>query len=240
MNLATVAFVINEVQDGGNRPEWAELPQYVRVVIEAMVADQVTDARSARGGFSPGFASTLTLSAGRRVFVKAMSDALTPGGAGLYRREQRIISALPPTVPTARLLDVRDDGDWIVLLYEFADGWSPVPSRPTELAAMLETYRLLAKLLDPSPLVLDDFETVWADRFDEWTRLSDTDAVAVAEAFPWASANLATISHLASGWRNAVRANALVHGDLRADNMIYTPEGVLFSTGPNRVSARPG
>jgi hypothetical protein len=229
----------NDVQGGDNRPSWAELPPRVRLIIEAMADGQVIDARSARGGFSPGFASTLTLSDGRRVFAKAMSDLLTPGGADLYRQEQRIISRLPPTVPTPRLLDVRDDGEWIALLYEFADGYNPVPSRPTELAAMLETYRLLSDQLDPSPLTLDPFENRWTGRFDQWADLSGIRAGTLAEAFPWAAANLETIAHIASEWRTAVHGEALVHGDLRADNMILTAHGVLVVDWPESCIGAP-
>jgi len=230
-------LVSNDVQGGGNRPMWTELPQHVRAVVEEMVGAKVTDAQTAHGGFSPGFASALALSDGRRVFVKAMSDALTPGGAGLYRREQHILEGLPSTVPTPRLLAVRDDGDWIVLLYELADGHNPVPSRPMELMAMLATYRSLAALLDPSPLALDSFESNWGRRFDEWEGLGGAHADAVVEAFP--QLNVAATAQVASGWRNAVQGNALVHGDLRADNMILTQHGVLVLDWPESCIGAP-
>lgn len=218
---------------------WTDLPPRVRVVIDSMVGADVTHAQTAHGGFSPGFASALTLSDGRRVFVKAMSDMLTPGGADLYRREHRVISALPATVPTPRLLDVRDDGDWIVLLYELAEGRHPVPARPTELRAMLDTYRSLAALLDPSPLELEPFESSWGLRFDEWAGIDPVGAQAVGNAFPWAGSNLETIQRVAADWRKAVQGNALVHGDLRADNMILTRRGVLVLDWPESCIGAP-
>lgn len=225
----------DEVHGGGNRPIWPELPASVRVLIEHMVGT-VTESRSARGGFSPGFASVLALSDGQRVFVKAISDDLTPGATALYRQDQRISEALPPAVPTPRLLAAREEDGWIVLAYEFADGHNPLPSRPSDLTAMLRTYALLGDLLDPSPLALESFETRWAGRFDEW---SSPDVDGITARFPWAGANLSSISEAAADWRQAVRGNALVHGDLRADNMILTASGMQVVDWPESCIGAP-
>lgn len=225
----------DHIQDGGNRPSWAELPAKVRDLIESMVGP-VTEARPARGGFSPGFASVLGLSGGRRIFVKAISDDLTPGAAELYRQDRRVCEALPPAVPTPRLLTAREEHGWIVLVYEFADGHNPSPARPADLDAMLSTYARLAGLLDPSPLPLGSVEERWGDRFDEW---AGSDADRIAGTFPWAGANLDRIAKIAAGWRTAVRGNALVHGDLRADNMILTASGMLVVDWPESCIGAP-
>jgi aminoglycoside phosphotransferase (APT) family kinase protein len=225
----------DHIQDGGNRPSWAELPAKVRDLIESMVGP-VTETRPARGGFSPGFASALAVTGRRRVFVKAISDALTPGATELYRQDRRVVEALPPTVPTPRLLDSREDYGWIVLAFEFADGRIPSPSRPDDLAAMLGTYARLAEVLDPSPLPLQAFESRWTGRFDEW---SSSDVDSVAERFPWAAANLARIASIAEYWPAAVGGTALVHGDLRADNMILTDSGMLVVDWPEACIGAP-
>ncbi|HVX43605.1 MAG TPA: phosphotransferase [Mycobacteriales bacterium] len=225
----------DDIQDGGNRPAWSALPDPVRSLIESMVG-RVHATRPARGGFSPGFASVLEVAGGQRVFVKAISDDLTPRATELYRQDHRICAALPPSVPTPRLLEVREDYGWIVLAFEFADGRIPSPTRPADLEAMLETYARLAEVLDPSPLPLETFESRWNGRFDEW---SGSDVDGIGERFSWAGANLPLITKTAENWRIAVRGNALVHGDLRADNMILTTSGMLVVDWPESCIGAP-
>jgi hypothetical protein len=47
-----------------NRPRWEDLPARLRRQIESLVGDRVVAAQNCDGGFSPGFASRLTLAAG--------------------------------------------------------------------------------------------------------------------------------------------------------------------------------
>jgi hypothetical protein len=55
-----------------DRPRWEELPPHVRGQISELAGGRVVAARNCEGGFSPGFASRLTLADGRRAFAKAM------------------------------------------------------------------------------------------------------------------------------------------------------------------------
>jgi hypothetical protein len=49
-----------------NRPRWSELPPRVRGQISELAGGRVVAAENCEGGFSPGFASRLTLADGRR------------------------------------------------------------------------------------------------------------------------------------------------------------------------------
>lgn len=116
------------------RPLWDDLPAPVRARMEELAGRPVTRADNCAGGFSPGFASRLTLSDGRRVFVKAVDGQAWPADAAHHRAEAAVAAQLPAFLPTAALLGSFDDGRWIVLAFEHIDGveparpWTPVSS----------------------------------------------------------------------------------------------------------------
>lgn len=107
------------------RLRWAQLPARIHHEIERLAGGTVVASASCAGGFSPGLASRLTLADGRRVFAKAM-DALTwPDQVVMHRAEAAVSGALPPGVPAPRLLGSFDDGRWVLLVFECADGTEP-------------------------------------------------------------------------------------------------------------------
>jgi hypothetical protein len=82
-----------------NRLIWAKTPEPIKTEIEEFLGGAVVAAENCPGGFSPGFASKLTLDTGRRVFVKAMDTVAWPSQAAAYRDEIAVASALPRGVP---------------------------------------------------------------------------------------------------------------------------------------------
>jgi aminoglycoside phosphotransferase (APT) family kinase protein len=218
---------------------WQELPPNVRDAIERLNGSAVVEARTAHGGFSPGLASALTLADGRTVFAKAISDDVTPGAADLYRRERDVLRALPPTLPVPELLAESDDEGWVVLIYRHVGGRVPNPSRPEDLKAMLSTFEQLATLLTPSPISAPTFEKSWAWQFDSWSRAKvAADALAIS-IDPWISDNFEAVEATAAHWREATRGAALIHADLRADNMILTEHGIVVVDWPEACIAAP-
>ena len=230
---------MTEVQSGGNRPDWGDLADDVKARIERLVGGRVVGSRPAVGGYSPGFASTLTTADGTRHFVKAMSDELTPGGPDLYRRERDVLRRLPPASPTAHLTATADDGEWIVLVYDQIDGRIPDPSRPDDLASMLDTYRVLADTLTPSPVELPAIEQAWGPRFDLWQHARADEPIGDHPALLWARDQQPVIRALAASWRQATAGTTLVHGDLRADNMLITDHGVVVLDWPEACIGAP-
>lgn len=94
-------------------------------------------AENCEGGFSPGFASRLTLADGQLVFAKAMDADAWPLQAAMHRDEARVAAALPRKVPAPRFLGSADDGHWVILAFECADGAAPsLPWRADELAQL--------------------------------------------------------------------------------------------------------
>ena len=103
------------------RPRWSELPAAVRTQIEQLAGSRVVAAENYEGGFSPGFASRLTLADGCRAFAKAMNADEWPLQATTHRAEARVAALLPETVPAPRFLGSADDGHWVILVFEYAD-----------------------------------------------------------------------------------------------------------------------
>lgn len=216
----------------GQRLDWRDLPRHVRTQIETLAGAKVTAEISATSGFSPGFAAVLELADGRGVFVKAVSAEQNPHSPDLARAEIRVAAALPAQLPAPRLLWSGDDGEWVLLGFEVAHGRSPeLPWRPEDLALVLDALQPLA---DAEPLpghALPRTDDLLADDFTGWRRLLDVEPGTVDAAVErggelgrWVRENH---EHLVAWEQDALpvlAGDALVHGDLRADNVMIDPD----------------
>ncbi len=233
------------VAAGGNRLEWRQLPPAIRGGIEARLGATVTAAASQAGGFSPGLAARLVLSDGRRVFVKAISADQAPSGPSVYRREARVAAALPSTVPAPRLLWTLDEDGWVVLALEDIEGRPPsVPWRAAELRQVLDSLVGLAEVLTPAPVPVARMVDVLDEDFRAWRRFAGQEDIGLPEGStvhrpaaavpavdrlrelsPWAAANRERLAEREAGWAALADGDSLLHGDLRADNLLLTPDG---------------
>ncbi len=223
---------------GGNRLAWAQLPDTVRKSIEVAVGSTVVDAVSQPGGFSPGFAARLRLADGRRVFAKAIGAAQGSDAVAFYRREAGIASRLPASVAAPRLLWSGGGEDWAALVFEEVDGHNPrLPWRPADWRRVHDALVGLARERTPSPV---DLPPVAADPdlFSGWRSLA-ADPELAAALDPWARANVDRLAALEAGWPDAAAGDTLVHGDLRADNVLLAGERVLFVDWPHAGTGAP-
>ncbi|HVC22288.1 MAG TPA: hypothetical protein VNH82_02495 [Candidatus Dormibacteraeota bacterium] len=110
---------------GGVRMDWTSLPDTVRAGVRYLIGAKVLSALSQPSGFSPGVAARLQLSDGRRVFVKAVGSSPNRQTPDLHREEARVLAGMPDNAPTARLLGVHDDDDWVALVLEDVEGTHP-------------------------------------------------------------------------------------------------------------------
>ncbi|WP_240675535.1 phosphotransferase family protein [Cellulomonas endophytica] len=238
----------------GQRLDWRDLPRPVRGRIEELAHAQVTVEIGATTGFSPGFASVLELSDGHAVFVKAVSPEQNPASVALARAEIRVSASLPLHVPAPRLLWSHDDGTWVVLGFEAVPGLAPeLPWRPQDLRLVLDA---LVPLADAEPLPGHDLpraDDVLAEDFTGWRRLAarggaaELDRAGDDARMPWPR-DLADWcrTHLDRLvlWEQAalpvLAGDALVHGDLRADNiMIDESRTVWFIDWPHASVGAP-
>jgi hypothetical protein len=218
---------------GGDRPRWTDLPAVVRESIASCLDDQIVAVVDAWGGFTPGVAARVDLAGSRSVFVKAAGLAFAPRVPEIYRREAAVMRELPAWAPAPRLLHVLDDGDWVALIFTYVAGELPVqPWSDAELDLVLDAVADLGAAMTPPPIAAPRLIDDWAEDFTGWRRLlasgGKTESVST-----WAAAHLDQLAELETRWDQVADGRTLLHGDLRADNILISGEQVVFLDWPN-------
>lgn len=158
------------IQPYGVRIGWADLPVQVRERVEAMLGSRVVQARSQRGGFSPGTADRVVTAAGRRAFVKAVGAGLNENSPALLRREAGALQDMPESVAAPRLLAVHEDIDWVVLVLEDVEGRHPAtPWVDQEVRAAISALAALSD--NPAPHDWPRLDEELAGESTAWGRL---------------------------------------------------------------------
>jgi aminoglycoside phosphotransferase (APT) family kinase protein len=212
----------------GERLPWEHVPGGIRATIEQRLEAPVARAVTRPGGFSPGLAATLELEDGRRFFAKAVGPEPNPESAELHRREAHVAAALPPETPAPRFLfSVEDVSGWVALVFENVDGHDPaLPWQAAELARVLDALTVLVDALTPAPIEAPSVEEHLDEMFHGWRELDRPED-------DWAAAHLDELRALESGWAAAAEGETLLHCDVRADNILLTPERVVFVDWPH-------
>ncbi|MFI6586439.1 aminoglycoside phosphotransferase family protein [Embleya sp. NPDC050493] len=212
----------------GARMPWEAAPAGLRAAVEARLGASVVRAVTQVGGFSPGVAARVELADGRRAFVKAVGLEANPDSPDLHRAEARISAALPADAPVPRLLALVDLDGWVALAFEDVDGHTPAqPWRPEDLERVLTAQSELAAALDPSPVEVPAVAESLAETFGAWARGFDPESFG-----PWTRAHVDRLAAHEAHWSAAAEGTALVHCDLRADNILLTADRVVFVDWP--------
>jgi aminoglycoside phosphotransferase (APT) family kinase protein len=211
----------------GERLPWEAVPEEVRITIVQRLGSSVASAATQPGGFSPGAAVRLELADGRRFFAKAVGPAPNPDSPDFHRREARIAAALPPTTPAPEFLFAVEQEGWVALVFEDVDGHEPrLPWREDELARVLNALTDLSETLTPAPIEAPPVAAALDDLFRGWRTLE-------SHVDDWAAANLEHLRTLEARWAPAAAGETLLHCDVRADNILLTPERVVFVDWPH-------
>lgn len=204
------------------RATWETLPQPVRERITSELGGPPADIRMAGSGFSGGFAARLRSDSGLELFVKAAGRDKS-WALDAYRQEARVNQALPQGLPAPRLDFAADFEDWTVLGFEVVDGRAPtLPMAPRDLGLMLDAWAEAAAQLTPAPQSLLDLG-VKAEPIGAKLRQFGGVASGAQAPFPVPPALEGRIDELAaleSHIEEAMTADAVMHFDLRPDNMI--------------------
>ncbi|MGA2931054.1 MAG: phosphotransferase [Acidimicrobiales bacterium] len=218
---------------------WAGVPAAVRAWAAEVGGGDPRGVRDLAGGFSPGATAVLEC-AGGDVFVKAVGAALNPESPDIHRREMVVSAALPRSPRFPRLLASYDDGDWVALAFEAVDGRPPRhPWVGDELTRVTDALSSLHRDLTPSPLPTLEPLAVFARKlFGGWAELVAMHAPP-AGLDEWARAHLERLTELESGWPAAYEGTTLLHGDVRADNVLLAADGVVFVDWPHAAVGTP-
>jgi Ser/Thr protein kinase RdoA (MazF antagonist) len=216
----------------GVRLTWADLPDSVQARITDRLGAPVVEAVSHAAGFSPGVASRLRTEDGRNVFVKAVSGVLTPHSVAIHRREARVAAALPRALACPRLRWSFDDGEWVVLAFDFVPGHTPpLPWRARDLDRVLRAMVDLGDALTPSPIEVESAVEILGESLQQWHVLAEQPAE-LAQLDPAWRAHIDELVELEARWSAVVSGDTLLHLDVRADNVLLTGDGVCFTDWP--------
>ncbi|MGC5021936.1 phosphotransferase family protein [Micromonospora sp. DT47] len=213
------------------RPDWSQLPAGLRDAVAARLGAPVVAARTARAGFTGGFAAVLVTADGGRTFVKAADLARQRHLADWYAREAAVLARLPPGLPVPRPRWALAESGWYALCLDAIDGRTPrLPWDPTELDAVLAGYAEVAAALAEPPaglvalgpprladLARDDI--LWWGEVAAGREPAPPLPAAARDRLPEL---VALESRLPS---YAAAGTGLIHGDLRVDNVLLDADG---------------
>ncbi|MFB6814447.1 phosphotransferase family protein [Streptomyces sp. NPDC056347] len=218
------------------RLQWTDVPALLRACLEDALGSPVTDAVTPPGGFGHQLAAALTLADGTRAFVKAAPDDDPLTDANVH--EAAVLGSLPPGAPAPDLLGIHRAADWTAVVIAHLDGPHPDLSPPSADAE--QTWALLDKLTSsPAPAsytaAVNSTPSTTA-ALHGWDELL---ADPPADLAPAARDRLKQLAELEAAWPGLAHGDRIVHGDLRADNMVRDHHlGVTFvdwahaTTGP--------
>ena len=220
------------------RSPWESVIPPVQRVVADVCGSPVVAAVTQRGGFSPGVAARVVCASGARFFVKLVEDAVNAHSAALHRAEGQVLQALRPLagLPAPRLVAPVVAHGWTGLVVEDVDGRSPqLPWRDDELDQVLQAVAAAGALR--APVALPDAADGLQDQLDGWRRLGSGPVDPRLD--PWCAARLPELRDLEAGWPAAAAGDRLVHGDLRADNVLLTAHGARVVDWPAACRADP-
>ena len=201
----------------------------------------VVNAETQPHGFSPGVAARLFASNGQRVFVKAVCPELNPHTPKVHRRESIIVPALPRDAPVPRLLWSIDEGTdgWVALVFEDVDGRHPSqPWREDELDRVVSAMEELSVLLTPSPLpasIVGTARNELTPHFQCWRRIHDQQLAGFTSTDALSHHDLEMLIAIEDTLGDALEGKTLLHGDVRADNVLLTPQRAWFVDWPQAI-----
>ncbi|WP_430868253.1 phosphotransferase family protein [Demequina aurantiaca] len=217
------------------RMGWSDLPEQAQAHIVDLVGSPVAEVRSTAEGFSPGFAGIVQCTDGSQTFVKATSAIRHPHSIALGRREIVVNAALPAAVHAPVMEFSHDDGDWALAGFEVIDGGTPhLPWTADGLEAALEAIADLSEVQVDAADGFRPFSESLAEAFRYWgefAALPTAEQAARAAGREWGNWALAHADTLATWEAEAPAASAgnrLIHGDLRADNMVLDRAGDVW------------
>lgn len=220
----------------GQRLPWHALPGSLRQAVETQFGARISRVVTQSEGFSPAVAARITLDGGTRLFLKAAGPRPNPEAPLIYRMEIGIAAQLPPGAPAPRLLWTHDDGEWVALVFEDVVGATPaLPWVRPELDRVIDAVVELARTMTPSPVRAPSISSRLATQFAGWRAVmaeGDEALSRISRVDAWAGRNAEQLALLEESWVRLAVGDSLIHGDIRADNVLVTKDRVIFVDWP--------
>ena len=205
-----------------HRLDYFAMPQALRDAADTALGAPVVQATNQRGGFTPGPACRCELADGRTVFVKACGLELSELATVMHRSEAEILPQLPENFPAPNFLTSVEIDDWVLIASEWVEGTMPrEPLTDSSIESVLDLVARLAAAGAACPV--EGVNPVGGnplERANRWAWKKLLDSGDVERLDEWSSRHLAALVELEDDWISAGSGTALLHRDLRIDNMI--------------------
>jgi fructosamine-3-kinase len=213
------------------KPAWQQVPLSVRAAVERALGRSVRRAERVYGGYSPAPTFRMLLDGGGRAFFKGVGPKDNEFAVAALGRELRYYRVLEPSMqPWApAVLGAGECDGWQYLLLEDLGPKSVPPWTEAAARGVMQAFAefhlsTLGTSLDaevPQPSTyLSMFSRQWGsllkrERLDRVAaRASDATA-----ALRWLEQHVPTLAAIAGTLPEAPAPHALLHGDLRSDNL---------------------
>lgn len=233
------------------KPAWKQVPLAVRQHIENALGAPVVRAMRIWGGYGPTPTYRLALADGRRAFLKGTYQASNDFMKRALLYEQRVYRELGPFIGQwmPQLYANVEYEDWHVLILEdlgpkSVPPWTPARTRAIT-HALANFHRSTLDVQPPAWLPRPDDELAqesWAKTREESQDFQQIAAFAGKEAFQaqeWLRNISPTIDHFMGA--SALREGpfAILHGDLRSDNLRFVQKKLYLFDWPAITVGRP-
>jgi Phosphotransferase enzyme family len=202
------------------RVQWADLPEDVRAEIERACGGRVKHVTPIVEGFSPGFVACIELVDGDRIFAKLADNSLNERPGRLHLQEAKVLERISGRTRAPRLVGKVQTAQWSGLLTEFVDG--RVADRADDLFAALNLADAISNVTPPTSLEtlasLLEHDFLWFGL----RKLAQRDGHLPHN---WDANQASVLLNYERHLLAALAGDSLVHGDMRADNVILASDG---------------
>ena len=205
------------------RLRWEQLPSDVQGGFADVLGSPVESADSQEEGFSPGMAARCVLADGRKAFVKATSSSINTHSRAMMVHEGLVNAAFGDDAPVPEFLGSVEVDEWFGLAFADVEGRLPAtPWNDHDLELVVAAVDALAV---PPVEGIPHLTEVLGPAFQGWDRLA-TQGADLTDVEPWLDqATIVQLAEISAGWVDACPPEALVHADIRADNLLIEPDG---------------
>lgn len=223
------------------KPDWETVPASLRATIAASFGATITEARIAWGGYSPAASWIITLSDGRKLFVKGAHGGQTEHGKiafdlelAVYRRTPQLEKVAPRFL--GAWASAEGEEPWSLLALEAIDPASPaLPWTEEKIRAALTAVHQLDQLgLEGLTAAEDEPQLAALFRGEEgWSRFESEqclESLLLHFQEPeklrfWITTHLPQLQLLEKQTLHLGGPRQPLHLDLRSDNILFRADG---------------
>lgn len=229
-----------------HKPGFHDVPSDIVLKIQKLCNGSIVSAETAFGGFSASAGFIITFSDGRKVFAKGAHPLDTSHGAANLRQEimaYETVLALRDVSPRyiGVVSDGRGDDGWILGVWEHVEH-DFGGARLGAIVSLLQNWPDAgdAKALLPAAAA-HVFIGKFFDNSKKWQRIRANRDIRARflslfsdpKAGGWLEKNISALCKLQESGVSLGKPEGIVHGDLRLDNILFTPKGPLIIDWPN-------